>query len=77
MEETSSGDGQGLVFPLMNGLRNAPYRMCHTASGDVLMCYRERLPAVLQQIASRSERGESRNRIGSMLKTRQENQKAK
>lgn len=24
----------------MDGLRNGPYRMCHTASGDVLMCYR-------------------------------------
>lgn len=33
-------DGQGLVLPLMDGLRNGPYRMCHTASGDVLMCYR-------------------------------------
>lgn len=36
-EETSRVDGQGLVLCLMDGLRNGPYRMCHTASGDVLM----------------------------------------
>lgn len=35
-----SGDGRSLVLPLMDSLRNGPYRMCHTASGDVLMCYR-------------------------------------
>lgn len=77
MEETNSRDGQGLVLPLMDGLRNALYRMCHTESGDVLMRYRGRLPAVLQQVASRSERGESRKKIGSMSKTRQEAQKVK
>lgn len=54
MGETSSGDGQGLVLPLMDGLRNAPYRMCHTASGEVLMCCRGGLTAALQQVASRS-----------------------
>lgn len=73
-EETSSGDGQGLVLPLMDGLRNGPYRICHTASGDVLMCYRGGLAtaALLQQVASRSERGESGNRIDGMSKSRQE-----
>lgn len=33
-------DGQGLVLCLMDGLRNGPYRMCHTASGDVSMRHR-------------------------------------
>lgn len=71
-EETSCGDGQGLVVPLMDGLRNGPYHMCHIASGDVLMCYRGGLPALLQQVATRSERGEDGNRIDSMSRSGRE-----
>ncbi|CAB1450585.1 unnamed protein product [Pleuronectes platessa] len=64
-EETSSGDGRGLVLPLMDGLRNGPYRMCHTASGDVLMCSRgegvlQRRPSMVQE---RSRRGERRSSV--------------
>lgn len=40
----------------MDCLRNGPYRTCHTASGDVLMCYRGGLPALLQRVASKSAR---------------------
>lgn len=32
-----AGLSKRLVLPLMDGLRNGPYRTCHTASGDVSM----------------------------------------
>lgn len=48
--------GRGvLVLPLMDGLRNGPYRMCHTASGDVLMGYRGGPPTLLQHFVSRQK----------------------
>lgn len=55
-------DGQGLVLPLMDGLRNCPYRMCHTASGDVLMSCRGG-PKHCFSSLRQDRRGESRNRI--------------
>lgn len=36
------------------------------------MCYREGLPGLLQQVASRSERGESGNGIDGVSKSRKE-----
>lgn len=60
-------DGQGLVLCLMDGLRNGPYRMCHTASGDVLMRCRGEGP--LQQDVRRDERGKEAGRAARQVRT--------
>lgn len=58
-------DGQGLFLPLMDGLRNGPYRMCHAASGDLSMSCRggpkHRFSSLCQDT-----RGESGDRMDDM-----------
>lgn len=57
----------GRARALMDGLRNGPYRMCHTASGDVLMCFRGASTVTAGCIKKWGKQESDRQREGDIL----------